>query len=311
LEKKFITLGKKTELHSPTHFLHSPTRPFPLPIGYGRPFGQPVHLHKKQRIMESENKDLFNQSSKETSVSNKESRRSVSGRVFAGLIIVTVGSVLLAKQMGIVLPYWLISWPMLLVAGGIYLGFRHAFRGPVWIVMILVGTAFLLDDIDPTLDFRDYVWPVVIIAAGVAIMVRPQKRNREFFGKRWEERNATDLPHSSEDYLDSVTIFGGIKKNIFSKEFKGGDITTIFGGTELNLSKADMQSRIELDITQIFGGAKLIVPPHWTIKSEDLVSIFGGVEDKRPILADANYDSSKVLILKGTNIFGGIDIKSY
>jgi hypothetical protein len=68
---------------------------------------------------------------------------------------------------------------------------------------------------------------------------------------------------------------------------------------------------IVLDITQIFGGAKLIIPPHWKIQSEEIVSIFGSVEDKRPVLPESNYDSGKVLVLKGTNIFGGIDIKSY
>ena len=103
----------------------------------------------------------------------------------------------------------------------------------------------------------------------------------------------------------------GIKKNIFSKTFRGGDIVTIFGGTELNLTQADVPHRIVLDITQIFGGAKIIIPPHWKIHSEDVVSIFGSVEDKRPILPDVNYDPTKLLILKGTNIFGGIDIKSY
>jgi hypothetical protein len=86
---------------------------------------------------------------------------------------------------------------------------------------------------------------------------------------------------------------------------------TIFGGTELNFGQADMNNRIVLDITQIFGGAKLIVPPHWRIHSEEIVSIFGSVEDKRPIVANPTYDENKVLILKGTNIFGGIDIKSY
>ena len=43
-----------------------------------------------------------------------------------------------------------------------------------------------------------------------------------------------------------------------------------------------------------------------------MVAIFGGVEDKRPQLADTStVNPNKVLVLKGTCIFGGIDIKSY
>jgi hypothetical protein len=73
--------------------------------------------------------------------------------------------------------------------------------------------------------------------------------------------------------------------------------------------QADIQGEIELDLTQIFGGCKLIVPSHWEIKSE-LVNIFGGVEDKRPT-QNINTDHSKVIILRGTSIFGGIEIRSY
>jgi hypothetical protein len=38
--------------------------------------------------------------------------------------------------------------------------------------------------------------------------------------------------------------------------------------------------------------------------------IFGGIEDKRPMPA-TNEVSNKMLTIKGTVIFGGIDIKSY
>jgi hypothetical protein len=73
-----------------------------------------------------------------------------------------------------------------------------------------------------------------------------------------------------------------------------------------------VNGKIVLELTQIFGGTKLIVPPHWKIQSEDLVAIFGGVEDKRAILSDPSVVSgSKVLVLRGTCIFGGIDIKSF
>jgi hypothetical protein len=58
----------------------------------------------------------------------------------------------------------------------------------------------------------------------------------------------------------------------------------------------------------VFGGTKLIVPPHWDVKTE-LVTIFGGIEDKRHIAS--KIDSSKVLIIQGTTVFGGIEINSY
>lgn len=113
-----------------------------------------------------------------------------------------------------------------------------------------------------------------------------------------------------EDYLDTVSIFGGIKKNIVSKNFKGGDIVTIMGGAEINLTQADIHGTIVIDITQVFGGTKLILPPQWKVSS-DLAALFGGIEDKRPIVQAIHLADDKVVILRGTSVFGGIDIRSY
>jgi predicted membrane protein len=113
---------------------------------------------------------------------------------------------------------------------------------------------------------------------------------------------------SSEDYLDATTVFGGIHKNILSKNFKGGDITIFMGGAEINLSQADIQGTVTLDITQIMGGTKIIVPPHWEIRSQ-LTSVFGSIEDKRQNLSATNPD--KVLIIDGSSVFGGIEIRNY
>jgi predicted membrane protein len=113
---------------------------------------------------------------------------------------------------------------------------------------------------------------------------------------------------SSEDYIDATTVLGGIHKNILSKNFKGGDITIFMGGAEINLSQADIQGTASLDITQIMGGTKLIVPANWEVRSQ-LTSVFGNIEDKRQNIG--NTDPQKVLIIDGTSVFGGIEIRNY
>jgi hypothetical protein len=42
-----------------------------------------------------------------------------------------------------------------------------------------------------------------------------------------------------------------------------------------------------------------------------LVAVFGGIEDKRPIQTNVVGTTHKVLVLRGTTFFGGIDIRSY
>jgi len=45
-------------------------------------------------------------------------------------------------------------------------------------------------------------------------------------------------------------------------------------GVRNKLTKADIQGKIVIDATNIFGGTKLIVPPDWV--QIDVVAIFGG-----------------------------------
>jgi hypothetical protein len=72
--------------------------------------------------------------------------------------------------------------------------------------------------------------------------------------------------------------------------------------------QADLKGRAKIEVVQVFGGTKIIVPANWTIHSE-MVAIFGGIEDKRPPQLNAIPD--KILVIVGTSIFGGIDIKSF
>ena len=85
---------------------------------------------------------------------------------------------------------------------------------------------------------------------------------------------------------------------------------TDFGGVEIDLSQSDIDGLIVIDITQIFGGTKLILPAHWELKSE-ITSILGGVEDKRKNYSALNIAEGKTLIIRGTSVLGGIDIKSF
>ena len=114
---------------------------------------------------------------------------------------------------------------------------------------------------------------------------------------------------TGDDYLDTVSVFGGVKKTILSKDFKGGEVVNIFGGAELDFTQADITGRVILDITQIFGGTKIIIPSHWQVVS-DIAAVFGSIDDKR-MRSTAAPNSEKILVLKGVSIFAGVDIRSY
>lgn len=240
------------------------------------------------------------------------------GRTIAGIILVLVGGAFLARQMGLDLPQWLFDWPMFLIVLGIFIGAKHNFRKGGWWIVSLVGVVFLVNHQFP--GITHLFWPLVIILVGLVFIFRPRGRAFSAMGSGTGPSgssygqdgifmdDATEF--DSGDVIDSTSIFGGNKKIILSKDFKGGEITCIFGGTELNLMQADINGRVVLEVTQVFGGTKLLVPANWEVLS-DMVAIFGGIEDKRLRDVNMEYDKNKVLMLKGTSIFGGIDIRSY
>jgi predicted membrane protein len=245
--------------------------------------------------------------------------RTQNDRIWTGLILVIVGGALLVQRSGVDLPDWLFTWPMILILIGLISGVKHGFRNPSWLIFVAVGVFFLADDIITDLNLKPYFWPIVIIGVGLLFILRPR---RKFSCTRqettWSDHGAADFSPvdptqpgtvHTEEFLDSVSIFGGVKKVVTTKNFKGGDIVCFMGGAEINLSQADIQGPVTIDIFQAFGGTKLVVPPHWEVKSE-AIAIFAGIEDKRPP-QPGRFDPSKVLILKGTTVFGGIEIKSY
>ncbi len=247
--------------------------------------------------------------------------KSPSGRIWAGIIVIAVGAILLAREVGVDIPRWVVSPPMFLIALGLFIGAKSSFKNWAWLILVGIGSAFLIDRIYWDINIKPYIWPAVIIVIGLFMILRPRgKKNEDWSGFDFSSsRNDTpvNVPATTttttatpgeEDVIDIVSVFGSAKKNILSKNFKGGEIVNFFGGTELNLHQADIHGPVLLDMTQVFGGAKLIVPSNWRIQSE-LVSVFGGVDDKR--MAQPNVDQNKILVLKGTCVFGGLEIKSY
>ncbi|RFM25810.1 LiaF transmembrane domain-containing protein [Deminuibacter soli] len=249
--------------------------------------------------------------------------------IWTGLLMVLIGILLLARTMGAPLPEWLFTVNTGLIALGVLIGFKSHFRSPAGLILMLIGCFLSLDDWFPGSNFKQYSTPAIVILIGLAFIFRPKRRwkdeddwkrnyrdsrrrHRDFFEENPPAPVNTATGATEQmagEYLDSVVVFGGIEKKIVSKNFQGGEITCFMGGSEIDFSQADIQSPVILEVTQVFGGTKIIVPPHWNIKSE-IVAVFAGMEDKRPANGLA-LDPAKTIILRGTSVFGGIEVNSF
>lgn len=237
----------------------------------------------------------------------KLKKQSARGRstIITGAVILLIGLLWLLSELGVHLPHWVFSWETLLIGIGVVLGLDNKFRNPASYILIAIGAIFLIDDwVNIPVNVMEYFWPALLMIIGAVILLRPQRR------KKTEDPAGEESPGTAMDRLDLVSIFNGTERTVISKNFKGGDAVTVFGGTEINLLHADIDGEARLDIVTIFGGTKILVPKNWEVRNE-VSGIFGGVEDKRYSAVEIVTDDNKVLTVTGTAIFGGVEIGSF
>jgi predicted membrane protein len=223
--------------------------------------------------------------------------------VLAGFLII-IGVVLVLRNFHI-FPYipWLFTWPMILVLIGVFILLT---RQSVMVALIFVGVGlwFLLPDMFNLYIDRFWdLWPIILIAIGISLILRHRS-------PRYVAHGTARTGESAMDYLDEVAIFGGGEKIITSNKFKGGKITNIFGGSEINFLQAKLAPEpVYIDVFTLFGGSTLIVPSDWNVKV-DMVSIFGGFGDKRDVRKEDLGKNEPEVYIKGLMLFGGGELKS-
>ncbi|AFN73605.1 putative transmembrane protein [Melioribacter roseus P3M-2] len=224
-------------------------------------------------------------------------------RILTGFILMVLGILFLLDNYGIMtLPEFIYSWEYLFILFGLMIFFltRSKTAG-----LIFIGIG--LFKIAPEL------WPLLLILLGVYILFRQGGKSNYHFGKKHRPHKSEQGGVKSEEEsgtIEEVSVFGGSSKNYYIDNFRGGNIVSIFGGSEINLTNCKLaEGDNTLDITIIFGGATLIVPPGWKIVV-DVLPIFGGFSDSRKKIPDSDFDEDKILYIKGIIIFGGGEIKN-
>ncbi|MBK6264843.1 hypothetical protein JKA74_07330 [Marivirga sp. S37H4] len=243
----------------------------------------------------------------------KKNKQNLSnGNVTAGLILLAIGVFMILKRLDIFDASWLLSWPVILIIIGVFSLVRHRFNNGFGMFMILFGSFLLIkkENLLP-MEFEPYLIPGGLIALGIYfILVRGIGSGKDTWSSEsWSLGSGKNKFDDDNDFINAEALFAGVQRRMLSQNFKGGKISAIFGGADIDLSKAELEDGAILNVEVIFGGMKLIIPPHWEIKA-DVSNIFAGVEDKRafPPTGEA---SNKVLRIIGSVTFGGLEIKSY
>lgn len=252
--------------------------------------------------------------------------------LFSGVVFVAIGLAFLLGNMGFLnIDVVFRFWPVLLIAAGIFKFVEsHDENGGPGVFLIIIGSLFLMDNFSVLRIIFHNFWPLVLIGVGCTLLWRSMeaRRQREESGEsgtsgstgttgttgstgstgtKEEPAGAGESTTSSNSILSVTAILGGVAKRNNSQDFRGGDVTSIMGGSEIDLRSASITPPHEavLEVFAMWGGIVVRVPPDWTVISQ-VFPILGGFADK----TTPPRDESKRLVIRGTVVMGGVEVKN-
>src|SRR5690606_32667996 len=87
--------------------------------------------------------------------------------------------------------------------------------------------------------------------------------NGDYADPKYTYHSDASSAFTEDDYVKITSVFGDVRRMVLSKNFLGGEVVNIFGGSDINLIQADIKRPVVIDIFQLFAGSKIIVPSHW------------------------------------------------
>jgi len=240
--------------------------------------------------------------------------KTTDSRLVIGILLIVLGGLLMASTFGMVdwnLSYYIFSWKTLLILIGVVL-ITNKQRKVAGTILIVLGITFWIPALfDVNVRFHQVFWPMILIGVGILVISRRGNvpMTHGWDKEKWKHNFGGHTDYQ-DDYINDISIFGGGHKSVQSENFKGGNLTSVFGGSEISMKNANISSDgCVLDVFTVFGGTTLIIPNDWKLQI-DAVSILGGFNDKRRV-ASSEINQNKVLVIKGLVMLGGIEVKSY
>jgi|SRR5688572_27718786 len=252
-----------------------------------------------------------------------ETRLNITPQLIIGAFMILFGVLLTLDRMDLVeAARTLRFWPVVLIALGAWILYErgtggHGFSG---YMLMAIGFLLLMNSLGlARVRFWDLFWPVIIVLIGTRLVMQTSSPRRLRFPFQTSAAGSADGAAASTATAGTVSMFsvlGSHQRTSTDKPFRGGEVTTIVGGTQLDLRQAEIAPGGEaaINIFVVMGGHEVWVPQGWTVVN-DVMPILGGVEDKRlPSVLNAapgaTTGAPPRLVLRGIVALGGLTIKN-
>jgi predicted membrane protein len=228
----------------------------------------------------------------------------LSARLIVGVVIVFIGAVLLADNLGWFEARYVLRslWPLALVAVGVTMvrspDHRRS-RSWGW-VLITIGVWLFLDRIG---WLHVSLWHLLL--PGLLLFVGGTLVWRALAGP--PKARPVASPDDHVEFVRSFALMSGCELRPVSRPFRGADLTAVMGGIKLDLADARMEAdSATVEVFAFWGGIEIYVPPDWTVTSK-VTTLLGGFVDKR---RPTSVVPTKTLLVTGMIVMGGIEVKN-
>jgi predicted membrane protein len=222
-------------------------------------------------------------------------------KVLFGVGLALFGAALLASNLGwfdmrqIVWRFW----PTMLIVAGAAILLQRRHRSSLWgFVLLFWGLWIYADQLNwIRVNFWAVFGPTLLVLIGGSLIWRAVMAGTP------EGRQA-----ASDSYIRSFSLFAGSELRPQGVAFRGAELTAVMGGVKLDLSAAQLDGETPvIDVFAMMGGIEIYVPREWEVVN-NVTAMMGACVDKRhPMPATAT--PGKRIIIRGTAVFGGIEIK--
>ncbi len=226
-----------------------------------------------------------------------------------GLFVVILGVVFTLNNLGVIdSEDYVKYWPAFLILYGVIKLIQcRVLSARIWaIAWIVIGGTMLLNTLHLAhISIWDY-WPLILVFVGLGMMSGSVSRHRRFASRNASIAGDTNIT-DTDSTISGVAIMGGYKRTNNSQDFRGGELTAVMGGIDLDLRNASIQQgEAIIDLFAFWGGVKIRIPSEWTVSLEAM-PILGGFEDKT---IPPKGEVTQRLVIRGYAIMGGGEISN-
>lgn len=165
------------------------------------------------------------------------------------------------------------------------------------LIGLIIGVSLLLST-RGIIDFNtitSLIFPFIFIVIGLSII----------FNNAIKNSVSEKVRKMDKDGFDSiVATFAEQIVKVEDEKFNGASLDAVFGSVVLDLTKAKLEKDNVIKSSNIFGGAKILVPSNVNIKIKS-TPIFGGVSNK----ISNSKENSKTIYIEAFCLFGGLEVK--